>query len=52
MDQLVKEIPAAEARPPIEVCGIEIKNFQAWRKQIWFWRTHLDIFIMEYFGIE
>ena len=52
MDQLVKEIPATEARPPIEVCGIEIKNFQAWRKQIWFWRTHLDIFIMEYFGIE
>ena len=30
----------------------EIKNFEAWAKQIWFWRTHLDRFIEEYFKVK
>ena len=30
----------------------EIKNFEAWAKQIWFWRTHLDRFIEDYFKIK
>ena len=30
----------------------EIKNFEAWAKQIWYWRTHLDRFIEEYFKIK
>ena len=30
----------------------EIKNFEAWKKQIWFWRTHLDRFIEEYFKVK
>lgn len=30
----------------------EIKNYEAWAKQIWFWRTHLDRFIEEYFQIK
>ena len=30
----------------------ELKNFEAWRKQIWYWRTHLDRFIEEYFKIK
>ena len=30
----------------------EIKNFAAWQKQIWYWRTHLDRFIEEYFKIK
>lgn len=30
----------------------EIKNYEAWAKQIWFWRTHLDRFIEEYFKIK
>ncbi|MDI3478755.1 MAG: hypothetical protein PWQ59_2280 [Thermoanaerobacterium sp.] len=28
----------------------EIKNILEWEKQIWFWRSHLDIFIEEYFS--
>ena len=30
----------------------ELKNFVAWQKQIWFWRTHLDRFIEDYFKIK
>ena len=30
----------------------DIKNFDAWAKQIWYWRTHLDRFIEEYFKIK
>lgn len=30
----------------------ELKNFEAWSKQIWYWRTHLDRFIEEYFKIK
>ena len=30
----------------------ELKNNEAWAKQIWFWRTHLDRFIEEYFKIK
>lgn len=30
----------------------EIKNYEAWAKQIWYWRTHLDRFIEEYFKIK
>lgn len=30
----------------------ELKNFEAWAKQIWYWRTHLDRFIEEYFKIR
>lgn len=30
----------------------ELKNFEAWKKQIWYWRTHLDRFIEEYFKIK
>lgn len=30
----------------------ELKNYEAWQKQIWFWRTHLDRFIEEYFKIK
>lgn len=30
----------------------EITNIDAWAEQILFWRTHLDIFIEDYFGIE
>lgn len=30
----------------------ELKNYEAWRKQIWFWRTHLDRFIEDYFKIR
>lgn len=30
----------------------ELKNFAAWQKQIWYWRTHLDRFIEEYFKIK
>lgn len=30
----------------------EIKNFVAWQKQIWYWRTHLDRFIEDYFKIK
>lgn len=30
----------------------EIKNYEAWAKQIWYWRTHLDRFIEEYLKIK
>lgn len=30
----------------------EIKNTKQWAEQIWYWRTHLDVFIEEYFGIK
>lgn len=30
----------------------EIKNYEAWAKQIWYYRTHLDRFIEEYFKIK
>lgn len=30
----------------------EVKNYEAWAKQIWYWRTHLDRFIEEYFKIK
>ena len=30
----------------------ELKNFAAWQKQIWYWRTHLDRFIENYFKIK
>ena len=30
----------------------ELKNYEAWKKQIWYWRTHLDRFIEEYFKIK
>lgn len=30
----------------------ELRNYEAWAKQIWFWRTHLDRFIEEYFKIR
>ena len=30
----------------------ELKNYLAWQKQIWFWRTHLDRFIEDYFKIK
>lgn len=30
----------------------EIKNFDTWAEQIWYWRTHLDMFIEEYFHIK
>lgn len=30
----------------------EIKNVEQWKKQIWYWRTHQDVFIEEYFKIK
>ena len=30
----------------------ELRNFAAWAKQIWYWRTHLDRFIEDYFKIK
>ena len=30
----------------------ELRNYEAWAKQIWFWRTHLDRFIEDYFKIK
>lgn len=30
----------------------ELRNYDAWAKQIWYWRTHLDRFIEEYFKIK
>ena len=30
----------------------ELRNYEAWAKQIWYWRTHLDRFIEEYFKIK
>lgn len=29
-----------------------IKNIEVWKKQIAYWRTHLDVFIEDYFGIK
>jgi hypothetical protein len=28
----------------------EVENAEEWEKQIWYWRTHLDVFIEEYFS--
>ena len=41
-------MPAADKASQIR----ELKNYEAWRKQIWFWRTHLDRFIEDYFKIR
>ena len=30
----------------------ELRNYEAWAKQIWYWRTHLDRFIECYFKIR
>lgn len=30
----------------------EIKNVGLWAKQIIYWRTHLDVFIEEYFKVK
>ena len=30
----------------------DIRNYRAWAEQIWFWRTHLDLFIEEYLSIK
>lgn len=30
----------------------ELKNYEAWKKQIWYWRTHLDRFIEDYLKIK
>lgn len=30
----------------------EIRNTELWAEQIWYWRTHLDVFIEEYFKIK
>ena len=30
----------------------ELRNYDAWSKQIWYWRTHLDRFIEEYLKIK
>jgi hypothetical protein len=30
----------------------EIENVEEWEKQIWYWRTHIDVFIEEYFSTE
>jgi len=30
----------------------EIKNTKLWVEQIWYWRTHLDVFIEEYFKVK
>lgn len=30
----------------------ELKNYEAWQKQIWYWRTHLDRFIEDYLKIK
>lgn len=29
-----------------------LKNKELWAKQILFWRTHLDCFIVDYFGVK
>lgn len=29
----------------------QVKNIQGWAKLIWYWRTHLDVFIEQYLGI-
>ena len=30
----------------------DIKNYDLWAEQICYWRTHLDVFIEEYFKIK
>ena len=30
----------------------ELKNYKEWAKQIHYWRTHLDVFIEDYFKIR
>lgn len=30
----------------------EIKNADLWVEQIWYWRTHLDVFIEDYFKVK
>lgn len=30
----------------------EIKNIEGWADQILFWRSHLDVFIEDYFQIK
>jgi hypothetical protein len=30
----------------------EIENVYEWEKQIWYWRSHVDVFIEEYFSTE
>ena len=30
----------------------ELRNFAGWVRQIWYWRTHLDVFIEEYFKVK
>ena len=30
----------------------EIKNTDQWVEQVWYWRTHLDVFIEEYFCVK
>lgn len=29
----------------------QVKNVQGWTRLIWYWRTHLDVFIEQYLGI-
>lgn len=41
------------AATPTQLSQIrELRNYEAWAKQIWYWRTHLDRFIEEYFKIR
>lgn len=30
----------------------ELQNFDGWVEQIWYWRTHLDVFIEEYLKVK
>lgn len=30
----------------------DIRNIDAWAKQIIYWRTHLDAFIVDYLGVK
>lgn len=30
----------------------EIRNKDIWVRQIWYWRTHLDVFIEDYLGVK
>ena len=41
-------MPAADKASQIR----ELKNYDAWAMQIWYWRTHLDRFIEDYFKIK
>lgn len=41
-------MPAIEKAAQIR----ELKNYAAWSKQIWYWRTHLDRFIEDYLKIK